>query len=379
MTWFLVLFACGRGLNGEQRCDGLDDDGDGVVDEEVLAFRYEMPVDMAGAPEMGIQTERELTPMLGVTYVRQDSVMSNGYAKIHERAFDGSGRLISEYLEVSQEDGGGYTERSDFEYEQGQQVYARYELVSEEEDYEDGWEVFGTLGENGKIAEEVFRTLSGSSEEVYTRYQYDAQDRLVVLESRSGERCDAAYWQYPSELVEKHVSDGSCEQAPSFQSDLSYVHTRDEAGHLVSVVSDPDSWVWTWQDGVLKSRAHQDDGENWLREYEFVDGRFVSITDDQHGRYLAYEYNEAGVMETVELSNLEGPVQGMRTDMQLRDREGSQVLTRINEVFIEAEGEESWWLTELDLDDLGNLVSAYEDLDATIKEHTWSYDCMEAD
>ncbi len=383
MLWILVGLACNRvePASSELRCDGLDDDQDGVVDEEVLAYRFQMPLDLGGAPELSRYFRFPLDPLPGVTLVEQTYTQPDGSYGTKARRFGTNGRLLYEFAEDFPIDGPATTALYEFEYEQGQVVYALEEFTQAGVLVE-GTETIASLGSHGFIVEQVATDRMDPSKQTLTELYYDAQDRLVATEVQSDDDCVAEYRTYPDEWSERRAGNKLCGFSPeegAARGALSY--TWDSQRRLVSLVDYTSNIVtsqkWWWEDDTLLSRETDNGSSVAERRFDMVDGRVVSAVDEASDQEWTIAYNSAGVVEQVDLAYGEELV---RLDMALREREGSDVIESFQVLLRDSDWMEGdvdlWWTTEMEVDMSGNLTSAqYSDGLIGEVDYTWNFDC----
>lgn len=384
MLWILVGLACGgEALDTEMICDGLDDDQDGLVDEEVVGIRYEMPLDIGGAPELDAYFEFDAQVAVGVSTLSHSYELDDGSHGVDEKEYGTSGRLLYSRSEYTAADGESTSsETYTYEFEQGQPVYERFERM-ENEALVSGYEVVGELNGEGLLASQETTDLMDIDEAELLVFEYDSALRPISEKRYIGSDCAADYWLYPSEEIEKHILNRSCDTTPSSAASYTYVYERDSQGRLISFVDNDDDavWTWTWV-GDRLTRDYVRSTQELKRVYEFEDGRFVRGEAQDLREDWVVEYDSFGTPVSVELASQEQDEQVL-LKMDLRDQEGSSVVEFFQILLLQEEEDDRdrrWWQLEAEMDGLGNLLGGlYQSFGPYYAvEHTWAHSCHEA-
>lgn len=382
MLWAVMALACNREhFDSERSCDGLDDDQDGVIDEEVVGIRYDMARDLGGAPDLDPYFSFEVEAAPGVALLTHSYEYDGGHYGVDEKVFGVNGRLASHTTEFYRLDGSSSLESYVYEYEQGHTVYERYESF-EDEVLVSGYETVGRLNGEGDLATQEMVDLMEIEEDELIVFDYFIQGKLLSKKRYVGSNCSAEYWNYPSDGIVKHVVNRGCDSTPSDTATYSYVYERDVFGRLVSFVNQEEDvvWTWTWAGDQLTRDAVFSSGEE-RREFEYEDGRFVQGSADDMGEDWMIEYDAYGNALSVELSSQDEDEQ-VRLEMDLRDQESGSVIDGFRILVLEGEGERDrrWWEMDLELVEAGSLVGGLYEVFGSYYavEHTWTHFCHEA-
>lgn len=379
MGWFVLLFACAEPPEPE-RCDGLDNDQDGFVDEGVFALHYEMPVDEAGAPELDQFFSFLPRTAVGVVELESEYTYSEGSTGFYRKEFGPKGRERFSEEQLSLSTGELQTELSLYEFEQGEPVFERHESWVDDA-LTSAVETSREYSDDGVLREEVIDNVLGSSGPVTLTYTYDEQGRLIALESRQGSSCQRERWEYRSETMELYFDDRNCDtsefpaRSREWDTDgqlirLSYYFYSDVPAEVVE---------WVWEEGAVKTRTTRVSGEepSESRLYKSHEGGYSRVDLEQDGAFWNLVQNSAGVLSQVEVYL---PRFDERAVADLSRRPGTELLERVQISLLDGPFGSAgwvWWELDLDLDAAGNLSSmSYMDHDRGLGlDEEFTYAC----
>lgn len=375
MGWLVLLFACSEPPEPE-RCDGLDNDQDGIVDEAVVGFSLDMPRDEVDAPELDHDFRFSVSSVVGVVEVENTYEYADGSQGRFEQEFDSDGNLL--YSIETWEDVYGRinAEISQLEYEDGWLVFERYEswldesLLAEEQ-------IESVYNEDGLVQSQI---LNGAER---VEYQYDEQDRLI--EKRSvGRSCKMERWEYPSDQEEMFVVWSDCDD----EGILTHHKWWDETGRLTGAMYYDSYWgqliadyEWVWDGDLVVSRvARNEAGESMeSRSYKGQGGRYSRVELDSDGEFWNLVQNSKGILSQVEVFL---PSFNNRAVLNMDRRPGSNAIERIEVSQLSGafgSAGTMWWKVDLDLDEVGNLLFTHytEYYYGQEFEQNWTYACAE--
>lgn len=356
MTALLLVLACGRGElpEGEVRCDGLDDDEDGVVDEGLVGHGFEFVLDRAGAPDLDAGFSLELSEFAGLESESLEYLAADGAVTLQLSEFDTSGRLV--YLEQwttsaeGEETGVQISAEYQDELRDGYQVFlTREDFVGQERT--SAYELRSEFNEFGLKVESNYLDLLTDARLTY-RWGYDAQHRETSAIQTSNGVCREYVTTYDYELNHRfeYALSGCGYLTPG---EPAVVTGYDHAGRVLFDVIEQETSSWTWGDTLVESYRTPEGSE---RLYDYEESRLVgasatgvlspwTVDWDSENRVTSYRVAPETALSTgIDLTYSEAP--------------GGFV----SKVFAEVEGA-PFHEREYLFDTFGNLVEAlYTDL-----------------
>lgn len=281
MLW--MLLACADPIPAlfepETACDGLDNNGDGRIDEGVLAARFGVQEDLAGAPDLDtFSVAGAWSP--GVRWVQKKGWSESYSGRVTESVegwtLDEKGRLVEEYRWQQDQDG---TSEYIFqaEYQGDVQVTLVQRVITDGADIlEFGWRA--TVVEDGQVlaAELLIDGVLASS----IAYTYDAQGRETWQRWVDAEtqRCSAEARIYDdTRLTQETYYGASC--STDVLGEVNVFEQWDSAGRLVVFQDRTKDFVWSWGEDGVSVRTRQVGAESHERRFEYQDGRLLGGSD----------------------------------------------------------------------------------------------------
>lgn len=355
-------------LRPESRCDGLDDNGNGRVDEGVLAARFDFGLDDAGAAGVWA-LEPEIHRAPGLRTLHQETTtweLEQAWTESESWVWDEHDRELA-YERSWWEDGREHQET--YTWNRSGSVALREDHLR----YVDGvlsavidWRV-DMLGDVLRI--QAHNVLHGR-QLLDSQTLVDGRGRLVWLQ----------HWQiepFPFCMeAEVHYDDaaGVVEERSRFCGASTWdvrVERRDPLGQLLAVEERGKVEQWFWRDAQVWRVDKSDDDHLERRGLVYEDRRLIRVDDEAQGVVRRFRYDDGGRLLAVADGSVDGHV--WRTlELEPEPMAGSQAL-----------GEQVMWvggvwnaLDTFDYDADGNLKAAeHRDADGRRRVTEWAYSC----
>lgn len=365
----LLFLACAPPeLLPESRCDGLDDNGNGLVDEGVLAARFDFGLDDAGAAGI-LALEPKIHRAPGLRTLHQETTtweLEQAWTESESWVWDDQDREVA-YERFWWEDGREHQET--FNWNRSGAVALREDHLR----YVDGvlsavidWR----MDMQGDVLRIQAHNVLHGRQLLDSRSVADGQGRLIWLE----------HWQlepFPFCMeAEVHYDDaaGVVEERSRFCGEPTWdvrVERRDRLGQLLAVEKRGTVEQWYWRDAQVWRVDRSADEEVERRALVYEDRRLTQIDDEAQGIVRRLRYDDSGGLVAVADSSVDGGV-WRHLELEPERMAGPQAI-----------GEQVVWvggawdaLSTFDYDAAGNLQHAEQrDADGRRWVTEWAYSC----